>query len=407
MGLPVILRPSGADVTEIERQTLLLILTVAVAAPLLVELTPRLGLPVVVLEIAAGVAIGPQGFGLAQAGPGVAFLANLGLAMLFFLAGFELDFAVLRGRPLLLGVLGWLLSLAIALAVAFGLQRVGIVAFPLVTFLAMTTTALGVLLPLLRETGHADTRFGRFAISAAVMGEVGPIVLLSFVLGEAETSDQLLRLLLFVALALGAVAVAARARPPALVEALRRRMHSTSQLPLRISVLLLAALVTVTDGFGLDEVLGAATAGILVSTAAEGPHREMLRRKVEGLGFGFFIPVFFIASGMRFDLDSLLASPTSLARVPLFVGLFLVVRGIPAALYVRELALRERLSLAFLSAVQLPLVVAITELAVGAGRMLPENAAALVGAGMLSVFVYPVLASAIRGRGLRPPTSGP
>lgn len=383
--------------TEIERHTLLVILTVAVAAPLLVELTPRLGLPVVVLELAAGIALGPQGLGFAQIGPVISFLASFGLAMLFFLAGFELDFAELRGRPLVLGAAGWLLSVGIALAVAYALHETGIVRFPLVMFLATTTSALGVLLPILREAGHGQTRFGHFAIAAAVMGELGPIVLLSFVLGHAGTSEQVLRLALFVSVAIAAVAVAARARPPALIATLRKRMHSTSQLPLRISVLVLALLVTVTDGFGLDEVLGAATAGILVSTAAEGPHREMLRRKMEGIGFGFFIPVFFIASGMRFDLHALVASPKSLSRLPLFLGLFLLVRGLPALLYARDLSRRERLSLAFLASVQLPLVVAITEIAVEAGRMLPENAAALVGAGMLSVFVFPILASAARG----------
>jgi Kef-type K+ transport system membrane component KefB len=217
---------------------------------------------------------------------------------------------------------------------------------------------------------------------------------------EAENLARTAALIvLFAVVAVATGVLASKAHEPRFIELFRRMMNTSAQLPVRSAMLLLGGLVALSRGLGLDAVLGAITAGIVVSLAVHWDQREGLAAKLDGVGFGFFIPIFFIASGMRFDLAALLAAPVTILRVPLFLALFLVVRGLPALLlYRKELPWSERLALALCSSTQLPVVVAITIIGVQSGKMHPENAAALVGAGMLSVFLFPSLALAIRRR---------
>jgi Kef-type K+ transport system membrane component KefB len=385
---------------EFHTHALLIVLLVASVAPLFNELPIRLRLPLVVLELALGVLVGPHGFNLVAPAGSLKMLSALGLSFLFFLAGMDLDFARLRGRPLVLGLRGWLLSVAIAFTATFSLQAAGLVSDPVLVGVALATTAIGTLLPILREADELESPFGRFVLGAGAIAEFGPIVLFSLIVtGDDGLALRSGLLATFVFIALACAVLALRLRPPHIIALLSRSLQSTSQLPVRLSMLLLGGLVVLADFLGLDILLGAFAAGSLVGLVARGPGAEPFRQKLDALGFGFLIPIFFVTSGAQLDLTALFASANSLARVPLFLVLLLVARGAPALLLYRaDLSIRERALLGLYSATTLPLVVVITELGKATHRMMPENAAALVGAGILSVLLFPLIALTVRQR---------
>jgi Kef-type K+ transport system membrane component KefB len=322
---------------------------------------------------------------------------------LFFLAGFEINFHAIRGRPMTLTGAGWFLSLALGLTVGFGLKLCGVFDSALIVGAALTTTALGTLMPILRDAQELPTRFGAYAVAAGAAGEFGPILLIATVLsgGEGEHGGSLWLMLVFTAIIIVGIWMAIRVRPPQVVLLLQEKMHTSAQLPVRVSVLVLAALVIVARQFGLDSILGALAAGIIVALTAPGEYGEDLRHKLEGIGFGFFVPIFFVTTGVRYDLHALTSSAAALSQLPLFLALFLLVRGLPALFVRNDLDLSSRVALGLLSATQLPLVVAIAEIGVRSGDLASETAAALVGAGMLSVLFFPMIALALRKRALR------
>lgn len=372
--------------------SLVLISAAAVLAPLGAESLRRLRVPAVVLEIGLGIVIGPQVLGLAETGDLVQAFANLGLCFLMFLAGFDIDLDRVKGTPLTRAALGWAMSLVLGFGLAFVLVSSGFALSSLLIGLALTTTALGTLLPMLRDSGVAETRIGAFVLAIGSVGEFGPIVAIALLLTSDSPVRTSLLLVAFIVLAVVAALLAARPTPPRVVALLSKHLNSSSQLPVRISVLAVILLVWVASELGLDVLLGAFTAGVVVRLFSQGADRPVVLSKLEAIGFGFVIPVFFIVSGMTFDLEALTSDPTTLVRLPVFLALFLVVRGLPALLVYRDLPLRERGALAFFSATALPLVVVITGIGTATERMLPVNAAALVGAGMASVLVYPLAA---------------
>ena len=370
--------------------TLVLIATIAVISPLLAERLRRFNVPDVVLELAFGIIVGPYVLKLAHTNDVVNGLSDIGLAFLMFLAGYELDLQGIRGRPLRLASLGWLLSLGMAFA--FALVSTGLAVDTLVVGLALTTTALGTLLPMLRDAGLLETRFGAYIVAIGTAGEFGPIVAVAVLLTRKDPFVTSALLVFFVAIAVACALLASRTRPPRVVALMRRHLHSSAQLPVRVSVLLVFVLVYLAFELGLDVLLGAFAAGVVVKLFTVGEDSEVIKGKLEAIGFGFLIPIFFIVSGIHFDLHVFLTRPTALLRIPLFLALFLVIRGLPALLLYRTALPRdERVPLALFSATGLPLIVVITSLGVSQGRMLPENAAALVGAGMLSVLLLPML----------------
>jgi Kef-type K+ transport system membrane component KefB len=382
-----------------EAHSLLLIFTIAAVAPLLCEWIPRIRLPLVVLEISLGILFGPQVLGWAAAGPTVLVLANFGLVSLFFLAGLEIDFPAVRGRPITMATLSWLMSFVICLAVGFALQGSGLVNSALVVGAALTTTALGTLVPILRDARELSTRFGAYVMAHGALGEFGPIVLVALALssGNGEHEGSLAVMLVFSAIAIVGALVALKYRPPRLVVVLQEKMDTSAQLPVRLTILVLASLVILARNIGLDTILGALAAGIMVSLASPGKHGLALRHKLDAIGYGFLVPIFFVTTGLRYDLQALLASRSALLLLPMFLALFFVVRGLPALWMARrDLDLRSRVAVALFSATQLPLVVAIAAIGVKAGRLSPEIAASLVGAGMVSVLVFPILALTLR-----------
>jgi Kef-type K+ transport system membrane component KefB len=385
-----------------ELNSLLIVFTIAAISPFLSEWIPRIRIPLVVLEIGLGILVGPQVLGWATAGPTIQVLSRFGLVVLFFLAGYEVDFKAIHGRPLTLAALGWVVSFVLCLGVGYGLQGLGLVDSGLIVGAAMTTTALGTLMPILRDARELPTRFGAYAVAAGAVGEFGPILLIALALsGEGEHGGSAILLLAFTAIILVGVLAALRVRPPHLILMLQSKMHTSAQLPVRVSVLLLASLVIVARHFGLDAILGALAAGVLVALASPGEHGEVLRHKLEAIGFGLFVPIFFVTTGLLYDLHALLSSRLALLQLPLFLGLFLVVRGLPALLVRGDLDGPTRFALALVSATQLPLVVAIAEIGQRSGKLRPETAASLVGAGMVSVLLFPITALALRKRHAR------
>jgi Kef-type K+ transport system membrane component KefB len=385
--------------TTQELHSLLLIFVIAAGAPLLCEWIPGLRLPLVVLEISLGIVVGPQVLGWAAPGPIIEVLARFGLVALFFLAGFDLDFPAIRGRPLTSAALGWLASLVVCLGVGFGLQGCGIVDSGFIVGAALATTALGTLMPILRDAKELSTRFGAYAVASGAIGEFAPIVLIVLVLstGEGEHGGSLWLMLFFTALTVVGAFIALKYRPPRLVVALQEKMHTSAQLPVRLAILVLASLVILARNLGLDTILGAIAAGVLVSLASPGQYGETLHRKLDAIGFGFLVPIFFVTTGLSYDLHALLTSRLALLQLPMFLALFFVVRGLPALwIALPELDLRSRVALGFLSATELPLVIAIAAIGVRSGQLLPETAASLVGAGMASVLLFPSTALTLR-----------
>jgi Kef-type K+ transport system membrane component KefB len=380
--------------------TLFIVVLIAVAAPLVTELPVKLRLPIVVVEIALGILVGPHVLGWAQPVGVLAFLGTLGLAFLFFLAGLELNFEELRGRPLRLGLGAWAITLALALTVTFLLRAGGFLNAPVMIATALATTAVGVLLPILRDSGELNSRFGNLVMGAGAVGELGPVVAVSIILTREHTAwHQTALLLAFAAIALIAAMAALHVRLQPIVQLLGRTLHASSQLPVRICILVMVGLVVLASEFGLDLILGAFAAGMVVRLASQGKKGEVLREKLDAIGFGFLVPLFFVLSGIRFDLGSLLESSDALLRVPLFLALFLLVRGAPSLLIYRNaLDKNERLPFVLYISTALPLVVAITDIGVQTGRMRSDNAAALVGAGMASVLLFPLIALILRRR---------
>jgi Kef-type K+ transport system membrane component KefB len=385
--------------TNHELHSLLLIFVIAAGAPLLGEWIPRIRLPLVVLEISLGILVGPQVLGWATAGPTIEVLSNFGLVALFFLAGFEIDFPAIRGRPIVVAGLGWLASLLVCLSVGYVLQSCGIVDSGLIVGAALATTALGTLMPILRDAKELSTRFGAYAVASGAVGEFAPIVLIALVLSTVagEHGGSLWLMLLFTAITVVGAFIALKYRPPRLVVVLQEKMHTSAQLPVRLAILVLASLVIFARNLGLDSILGAIAAGVVVSLASPGQYGENLHRKLDAIGFGFLVPIFFVTTGLRYDLHVLLTSRVALLQVPMFLALFFVVRGLPALWLARpDLDIRSRLALGFLSATELPLVIAIAAIGVKSGQILPETAASLVGAGMASVLLFPSTALTLR-----------
>jgi Kef-type K+ transport system membrane component KefB len=271
----------------------------------------------------------------------------------------------------------------------------GVVLSLLYTGSAMATTAIGTLVPIISDAGEMRTRFGTYLLGAGAIGEFGPILLLTLVL-TTTTAKNLEILVVFIVLAVLAAIAAVRLVPRSW-GAVESTLESSSQLAVRVAVVMIFVLVFFASGLGLELLLGGFAAGMIVRLAVRGREVAVLESKLVGIGYGFLIPFFFIYSGMNFDLDSLIGSTEGLLKLPLFVVMFLLVRGIPALLLYRGvLELRDRFALAFYSATQLPLVVAITSVAVEAGDMKASTSAALVGAAILSTLFFPLIAMRLR-----------
>jgi Kef-type K+ transport system membrane component KefB len=369
-------------VVEVDAGSFLaIVMTGAIAGAISAVIGGRgLFVPVVVVELVLGVVIGPQALGLAHVDSFTEFFADLGLGMLFFFAGYEIDLARIRGQPLRLAVIGWAMSLALAYSLGGVLAAVGVVVSLVYVGSALATTAIGTLIPVLSDTGELRTDFGRYLLAAGAVGEFGPILLLTLVLSTQTAIHSALILIAFVVVAVLVAVVAVRSAERTL-PLLERTIETSSQLAVRWIVVLVFALALLASELGLDLLLGGFAAGVITRQVLRTREIPFFDSKLSAVAFGFFVPFFFVVSGMRLDIDALFASASGVAKLAIFFVLFLVVRGTPALVLYRGVLPRreDRMALAVFTATQLPLVVAITTVAVDGGHMRSSTAAALVG----------------------------
>jgi Kef-type K+ transport system membrane component KefB len=396
--------------SEIELENLLIVAAVAFVVPLTLGLAPGLRLPAIVLELVVGIVIGPSGLGWVEVDAAVELMALLGLAFLLFIAGLEVDYNRLRGR--LLGLTGsaWVLSFALALAVGYALDLGDLVASPLLIAIAISATGLGVVIPILKDANQLSTMFGKVVVAGCSIAEIVPLVLVSlFFSGEASSVGSTLVLLgifggLVLATAFGLIFAEHSRR---LSGTLRRLQDTTAQIRVRGAFLLLALFVVVAEEFGLEAILGTFMAGAILKIVDrdQAMTHPDFRHKLEATAFGVFIPFFFVASGIRFDLDALFASGETIARVPIFLAALLFVRGLPVLLY-RSLVKGKTMlvSAALLQATSISFLVVVAQIGRELDLLSEGSAAALIAAGLLSVVLFPLTAlTLLRRQGTESP----
>lgn len=398
--------------------TLILIMSIAVLAPLLAYGVSRwLPVPLVIFEIVLGVLVGPDVLGWAHSTDVIDVLSELGLAMLIFLAGYEIQFAQVKGDTLKRSVWAWLAALTLGLGLGLLLSGGG---FEKGVYIgtALTSTALGTILPVLRDSGDLQSRFGSVMMAMGAVGEFGPIIAMALLLSGRAPGQSAALLIGFAVLTAAAVFWAMRPKPPWFARVIAKTLDSSGQFAVRLVVLILVAFLALSEVLGLDVLLGAFAAGLITRLVLHGAapeSSEAVLSKVEAMGFGFLVPLFFVVTGIEFDLAALLGGGWVLVLLPVFLLLFLVVRGLPMWLLApRDLGREDRSALVLFGSTALPLVVAITTLGVQEGKLGSGEAAALVGAGMVSVLVFPLVGLRLRagsgdgpGSGSRAGSGGP
>jgi Kef-type K+ transport system membrane component KefB len=391
---------------ELEFVNLLIVAAAAFTAPFVLGLAPALRIPAVVLEIVVGIVIGPAGLGWVEVDAPVEVLALVGLAFLLFLAGLEIEVDRLRGRVLGVTLAGFGLSFAIALAVGGALSATGIIDSPLLVAIILCATSLGIVVPVLKDQMQVGSSFGQLVIAAATIADFGAVILLSVFFSRegAGIGAQLVLLGAFaLAAVLGALAIAGVEHSARIRETLVRLQDTTSQIRVRAAFVLMIGFVALAQGLGLEVILGSFAAGVILTIIDR--DRTMthpdFRRKLEAAGFGFFIPVFFVSSGLRFDLDALFASTSAMIQVPLFLAALLLVRGLPALLYRPLVGGRQTAVSGLLQATSLPFIVAAAMIGMELGQLDEATGAALISAGLLSVLIFPALSLSLLQGGRR------
>ncbi len=395
--------------SDVNFDDVLLVMVVAVAVPLVLGLFPRVPIPSSVIEIAAGILIGPAVLDWVSNDDVIDIFAKLGVALLLFLAGLELDFAKLRGRPLRLGLVSFVASLLVGLALALPLGALDVVIDPLFVAIILSSTSLGIVVPVLKDAGVLETRAGTYLVAVCSIAEFGSIVVLSMFFSPKGSVDPAVTVVKLVVLGLVVAAIAflgSRHGPwrQRVDEVLFRLQDSSAQLRVRIAMLLMIALLVVSESLKFDAILGSFLAGALLAAVSDPAKEDELghvRHKLEGMGFGFFVPVFFVATGLSFPVDQLFSDWSTTVRVPLFLFMLLVARGLPVLLLRPDLERHELVPSALLQATSLSFIVVAAQIGVTVHALKPINAASLVAAGMLSVLLFPAIALRLLQRGTR------
>ncbi|HIW90293.1 MAG TPA: cation:proton antiporter [Candidatus Corynebacterium avicola] len=368
-------------------------------APILAFLTGK-RVPAVVFLIFLGVLIGPYGLELAQDGDAIELLRELGLGMLFLLAGLEISPSLLKSKEGGHALATWMLCALLSFGGAVALTG-GDVGVAIVLAIALTSTALGTLLPILKQSGLTDTSVGNSVLIHGAIGELGPVLAMAVLLSTRSTWTTAVLLLAFFAIALliALLPRTVRAVVPVVGWAIRDGAGSTNQTIIRSIVLALAVLMAVAAVFELDVVLGAFAAGIILREIVPAENRHGLESQLEVMGYGLLIPTFFVVSGMDIDTSVVIEQPWFLLAIPVLI---LVTRGLPV--FLREMwtptgsdlsGWREKLQVSLYSATGLPIIVAVTGIAVNSELIGDEEASLLVAGGALTVLVFPLLASAV------------
>jgi Kef-type K+ transport system membrane component KefB len=397
-------------VNDVSFNGLLIVSLIAVAAPILVATVRWLKLPSVVLEIVAGIVVGPSVLGWVKVDEPIEILSLVGLAFLLFLAGLEIDLMRLKGHLLRLALAGFGITLVLGAVAGVGFHALGWVHSPFFLAVALAATSLGLVVPVLKDAGQSESQLGQLTIAGASVADFGAVILLSLFFSQSSggTSSKLITLGGFV-LAVAAVAVTLlrAGRSLRLDAVLVRLQDTTAEIRVRIAVALLIGFVALAAKVGLETILGAFIAGAVLNVVDQDTmSHPQFRAKLDAIGYGFLIPVFFVTSGVQFDLKALTGSPSALVRVPLFLLALLIVRGLPAALYVRTLGRRGAVVAGLLQATSLPFIVTATTIGVAIHAVRPVTAAALVAAGLLSVVLFPLTALAVARGGPQPAIEG-
>ena len=374
--------------------SVLIIAAISVLVPVVLGLLPRLPVPGAVLMVVAGIIVGPSVLGWARIDAPVQVLAQLGLGMLLFLAGLEIDVDRLRGPLSRLAGEAFVVSAALAVLCAVFFWLAVPADQPLLLAIILMSTSAGLLLPILKDAGEGTTEFGQLVMTAAALAEVVPILLLSLFFSAAAktTADQLVSLAIFLALlVLIGLALTRVRRLRALDRLLDRLSDQSAQLRVRAALTLALACGVLAYRFGFASILGAFAAGLLVrliEISGRTPHPQF-QVKLEGIGFGFLIPIFFIATGVGYPLRALLANPAAIAVVPLLLAALLLVRGVPALMYRRLAGIRRAEAAGLLQATTLTFVIVATQIGIATGKTTPTAAASLLAAGLLSAALFP------------------
>ncbi|HEY4462653.1 MAG TPA: cation:proton antiporter [Streptosporangiaceae bacterium] len=377
--------------------SVLIIAAIAVLIPVVLGLLPAVPVPGAVLEVIAGIVIGPSVLGWARIDAPVQVLSGLGLGMLLFLAGLEIDVEGLRGSLGRLAAVAFIGSAVLGVGFGFALSAVGPASRPLFLAIVLMSTSAGLLLPLLKDVGEEHTRFGQLVMTAAALAEVATIMLLSLLFSATSRSsaDRVVSLLIFVALlAVFGLALSEVRQLTALERLLDRLEDRSAQLRVRATLTLALAFGVLAFRFGFAAILGAFAAGLVVrmiDLTGHAPHPQF-ELKLQGIGFGFLIPIFFIATGIQFNLKALTGDPAAIAEVPLFLAAFLVVRGLPAVLYARLVGTRLALVAGLMQATSLTFVIVATQIGLAARLISPTVSASLLAAGLLSAALFPAAA---------------
>jgi Kef-type K+ transport system membrane component KefB len=379
----------------VEFTSFAIVAAVAFGVPLLLGLVPRFRIPSLVIELILGIVIGPQGLGWAEYDGAVQVMALVGVSFLLLLAGLEIDFHQLRGRVLKPTLSGFALSFALALGIGYGLQGAGLVDAGFLVAIVLSATGLGVIVPIMKDSGTIASMFGQVVIAAASITEIGTVVLLSLFFGESE-SGLGTRLLLFGGFVLLAAVITlvilAGEHVHRISSALQSLMDTSAQIRVRGTIVLLGLLLVAATQLGLEAVLGAFIAGVILKlTDRDGMMAHSgFHHKLEAIGFGAFIPFFWVSSGLRFHLDALFSSGSTLAMIPIFLAALLAARGVPALLYRRLIPRVQLLPAALLQATSVSFIVVATNIGVELGTISEGTAAAFVAAGLLSVILFPL-----------------
>jgi Kef-type K+ transport system membrane component KefB len=383
--------------------SVLIIAGISVVVPVVLGLLPRQPVPGAVLMVIAGIVVGPSVLGWVRLDAPVQVLAQLGLGMLLFLAGLEIDVDRLRSPLSRLASVAFGVSAALAVVCALLFWLAGQAGQPFLLAIILMSTSAGLLLPLLKDAGEGTTEFGQLVMTGAAIAEIVPILLLSLFFSAAAktTADQLVSLAIFLALLVLIGLTLTQVRRLQRLDRLLDRLEERSgQLRVRAALTLALACGVLAYRFGFASILGAFAAGLLVhlvEVSGREPNHLFLA-KLEGIGFGFLIPIFFISVGVGFNLKDLLNHPTALAEVPLFLVALLVVRGLPALLYKRVTDTRHAAAAGLLQATTLTFVIVATAIGRETGKLTPTTAAALVAAGLLSAALFPAAAEPLLAR---------
>jgi Kef-type K+ transport system membrane component KefB len=375
---------------------LLAVVLISFCVPLLIGFFPFIRVPAPVLLIVFGIAVGPSGLGWVKIDVPVRVLSLIGLAFLLFLAGLEIDPRRLRGSIARKTGVGYLFSLALAAAVGFAVGAGGITKSPLLIAIALSATSLGLVVPVLKDAGQSESQVGQFAIAGASIADFCAVLLLSvfFSMSKGSATGKFILLAGFVVLIVVAIATLARlGRSERLNRVVVMLQDTTAEIRVRFAVVLLILFVVLASKFGLETILGAFLAGAILNFVdRDSMSHPNFRVKLDAIGYGFLVPVFFVTSGLAFDLRALLHSPSAFARIPLFLVGLLIVRGVPAVVYKSTVGRRNAIAIGLLQATSLPFLVVASAIGVSLGTIKPVTGTALVSAGLLSCVIFPLVA---------------